>query len=109
VNSVKDAFALKIDLTIKGKVSAKAREQCYKCKGYDHYDYQCPSGEQCSKCDEYGRVFTSALWRVDMLILYLGNDVDDVRVPSEISSIVEEPLVNPGARIIDESHVFCGY
>ena len=31
--------------------------------------------------------------------------VEDVCVPSEISSIVEEPLVNPRVRIIDESHV----
>jgi len=45
VDSVKDAFdfALKIDLTFKGIVSARAWEQCSKCEGYGHYDYQCLS------------------------------------------------------------------
>jgi len=31
--------------------------------------------------------------------------VEDVRVPSEICSVVKEPLVNPDASIIDESDV----
>ena len=45
VDSVIDAFdfALKIDLTFKGIVSARAWEQCSKCEGYGHYDYQCLS------------------------------------------------------------------
>ena len=40
-----------------------------------------------------------------------SNDVDDskvvedVRVPSEISSVVEKSLINSGASLIDESHV----
>ena len=34
-----------------------------------------------------------------------SNVVEDVRVPSEVSSVVEELLVNLGAPIIDESHV----
>jgi len=40
-----------------------------------------------------------------------NNDIDDLKivedvcVPSKISSVDEEPLVNPGALIIDEIHV----
>jgi len=47
VDSVENAFdfALKIDLTFKEIVSAKAWEQRSKCEGYGHYDYQCPSWE----------------------------------------------------------------
>ena len=35
--------------------------------------------------------------------------VEDVNVHSEISSVVEDLLVNPDTPIIDESCVFCGY
>ena len=35
--------------------------------------------------------------------------VEDVHVHSKISSIIEDPLVNPAISIIDESRVFCGY
>jgi len=40
---VEEAFdvALKIDLTCKRLVNAKAR--CSKCEEYEHYDYQCLS------------------------------------------------------------------
>ena len=43
VDSVEDAFdfVLKINLTFKGIVSAKAWEQCFKCERYEHYEYQC--------------------------------------------------------------------
>jgi len=43
LDTVKEAFdvALKIDLTFKTLVNAKAR--CSKCEGYGHYDYQYPS------------------------------------------------------------------
>jgi len=34
-------IALRIDLTFKGLVNAKAH--CFKCEGYGHYVYQCPS------------------------------------------------------------------
>jgi len=36
-------FAFKIDMTLKGLLLIEAWEQCSKCKGYRHYDYQCPS------------------------------------------------------------------
>ena len=67
-------------------------EQCSKCEEYGHFDYQCP-------------------FKSRHVNIVPSNDVDnskvveEVRVPTEISSIVEEPLVNPGAPIIDESHV----
>jgi len=31
--------------------------------------------------------------------------IEDVHIHSEISSVVEDPLVNPGTPIIDEKHV----
>ena len=53
-------------------------------------------------------LITSALWRFDMLILYLVMMLTIRRLlktprSSEISSVVEEPLVNPDASIIDEA------
>ena len=42
LDTVEEAFdvALRLDLIFKTLVNAKVR--CYKCKGYVHYDYQCP-------------------------------------------------------------------
>ena len=110
---MKDAFdfALKIDLTFKGIVSAKAWEQCSKCEGYEQYNYQCPSWEKYSKCEEYWHFDYQCPLESRYVNIVPINDVDDSkvvendRVPSEISSVVEEPLVNSDAPIIDESHV----
>ena len=46
LDTVEEAFdvALRLDLTFKTLVNAKAR--CSKCKRYGHYDYQCPSESQ---------------------------------------------------------------
>ena len=46
LDTVEDAFdvALRLDLTFKTLVNAKTI--CSKCKGYEHYDYQCPSESQ---------------------------------------------------------------
>ena len=43
LDTVEEAFdvALKIDLTFKRLVNAKAR--CFKCEGYERYDYLSPS------------------------------------------------------------------
>ena len=43
LDTVEEAFdvTLKIDLTFKRLINAKAR--CSKCEGYEHNDYQCPS------------------------------------------------------------------
>jgi len=43
LDTIKDAFdvVLKVDLTFKRLVIAKAR--CFKCEGYGHCDYQCHS------------------------------------------------------------------
>ena len=43
LDTVEETFdvALKINLTFKKLVNIKAR--CFKCEGYGHYDYQCPS------------------------------------------------------------------
>jgi len=94
VDYIEDAFgfALKIDLTFKGIVSARVWEQCFKCEGYEHYDYQC----------------LSESLQVNFV---LSDDVDDLNVikdfhiHSEIFSVVEDPLVTPSTLIIDDSHV----
>ena len=46
LDTVEEVFdvALKLDLTFKTLVNAKAR--CSQCEGYGHYDYQCPSESQ---------------------------------------------------------------
>ena len=68
-------------------ISASSWEQCSKCEGYGHYDYQCPFNFVPS--DDFN----------DSKI------VEDVHIPHEISSIIEDLLVNIGTPIIDESHV----
>jgi len=42
VDSVEDTFDFALKIDFQGD-SAKVWEQCSKCEGYRHYDYQCPS------------------------------------------------------------------
>jgi len=46
LDTIEEAFdiALRIDLAFKMLVNVKTR--CFKCEGYGHYDYQCPSKSQ---------------------------------------------------------------
>ena len=46
LDTVEEAFdvALRLNLTFKTLVNAKTK--CYKCEGYAHYNYQCPSESQ---------------------------------------------------------------
>ena len=91
LDTVEEAFdvVLKINLTFKTLVSAKA--WCFKCEGYEHYDYQCPSKPQ------HVRIVPS-------------NDVNDskvvenVYVPFKTASIVEDISVGSDTLIIKESH-----
>ena len=69
-------------------INIKAR--CFKCKGYKHYDYQYSSKSQ------HIRIMPS-------------NNVDDskvvknVNILSEITSIIEDALVDSSTLIIDEA------
>ena len=75
--TIEEAFdvALKLDLTFKTLVNAKA--QCSKCKGYGYYDYQCPS--------ECQHVRTVSSNDVDD-----SKVVEDVHVPLKTASIIED-------------------
>jgi len=91
LDTVEETFdiALKIDLTFKRLVFVKAC--CSKCEGYRHYDYQCPSKSQ-------------------HVSIVSSNDfdkskvVEDVPVPSETTSIIENILVRSDTLIINEGH-----
>ena len=82
VDTLEEAFdfALKLDLTFKGLLIAKAQEQCSKCEGYEHYDFQCPSESR------HVRIVPSD--NVDDSIV-----AEDVNILPEITSIVEDTLV----------------
>jgi len=82
-------IALKIDLTLTRLANTKAR--WYKCKGYEHYDYQRPSKSR----------------HVSILP---DDDVDDskvikdISVSSETTNIIEDISIGPYTSILDEDH-----
>jgi len=92
LDNVEEVFdvALKINLTFKRLVNA--RIQCSKCEGYGHYNYQCPSNSRRVRIMPNNNVDDSKV-------------VDDVNILPEITSIVENTLVNSGTLIINEIHV----
>jgi len=71
--------------------------------------------EQCSKCEKCGHFDYHCLLESRHVNIVPSNNVDDskivedIYIPSEISSVVEAPLVNPDAPIIDKSCAFCRY
>ena len=87
LDTVEKAFnvALKIDLTFKTLVSAKAR--CFNYEGYGHYDYQCPSESQ------HVRIVPND--DVDDLKV-----IEDVYIPSKTASIIEDITVGSDTSII---------
>lgn len=95
VDSVDEAIHLVLDLELSFKwiLISKAREHCSKCEGYGHYNYQCPQRA------------------IHVNIVY-SDDVDDsmvvedVYVSSEITSVVEDILVDSSAPILNEVHFF---
>jgi len=92
---IEEAFdvAVTIDLTFKKLVFVKAR--CSKCEGYWHYDYQCPSNS----------------WHVSIVLsddVAESKVVEDVLVPFETTSIIEDISVGSDTPILDESHASYG-
>ena len=79
-----------LDLTFKTLVNAKAR--CSKCKGYGHYDYQCPSESQ------HIRIVSSD--EVDVSRVF-----EEVHVPFNTISIIEDTAVGADTLVIDEIHM----
>jgi len=87
LDTVEEAFdvALKLNLTFKTLINAKAR--CSKCEGYGHYDYQCPSESQ-------------------QVRIVPSNDVDDLKVVEDVhispktASIIKDMTVDFGTLIV---------
>ena len=69
LDTVKEPFALKIDLTFKSLVNAKA--WCYKCEGYEHYDYHCSSKSQHVSIVSSNVLTTQKLLRMSSFLLRL--------------------------------------
>jgi len=91
LDTVEEAFdvALKIDLTFKRLINAKAPYS--KCKGYEHYDYQCPSESR------HVRIVPS------------DNDddskvIENVHILSKPTSTIEDISVCSDTLILDENH-----
>jgi len=89
---VEEAFdvALKIDLTFKILVNAKA--WCYKYERYGHYDYQCLSESQHVKTVPSDDVSNSKM-------------IEDVHVSFKIASTIKNISVGSDTPIIDELHM----
>ena len=89
---VEEAFdvTIKIDLTFKTLVNANAR--CFKCKGYEYYDYHCPSESQ--------HVRTVSSDDVDDLKV-----IDDAHISPKTASIIEDITADFGTFIFDEAHM----
>jgi len=92
LDTVEEVFdvVLKLDLTFKTIVNAKAR--CSKCEGYEHHDFQCPSESQ--------HIRTVPIDDVDD-----SKVVEDVQVPPKTVSIIEDIAVCFDILIIDETHM----
>ena len=89
---VEEAFnvALKIDLTFKTLVNAKAR--CSMCEGYRHYNYQCLSDSQHVRIVSSDDVDDSKV-------------VEDVHFPSNSASIIDDISVGSDTPIINEVYM----
>jgi len=92
LDTVEEAFdvALRLDLTFKMLVNARAR--CSKCEGYGHYDYQYSSESQ------HVRIVSS--YEVDVLKV-----IGEVHIPSKTVSIIEDTAVGADKLVIDEIHM----
>ena len=85
-------LALELELTFQRIFIPKAREQC--CEGYEHYDYQCPSESR----------------HVNIVLSYDVDDsrvIDDVYISFEITSVIEDTLVDFSTPILVEVHISC--
>jgi len=81
LDTIEEAFdvTLRLDLTFKTLVNVKAR--CSKCKGYEYYDYQCPSESQHVRTVPTDDVDDSKI-------------VKDVQVSPKIVNIIENIAVD---------------
>ena len=77
-------------MTLKALVNAKA--QCFKCERYGYYDYQCPSESQHVRTVASDDVY-------DLKV------IENVHVPSNPTSIIEDISVGFNTPIIDEVHI----
>ena len=84
LDTVEKAFdvALKMDLTFKRVVNAKAR--CSKCEGYKYYDYQCPSESR------HVRIVTS-------------DNIDDSKVVEDVNILLEITII-VGNALVESIH-----
>jgi len=76
-------------LTFTRLVNVKA--WCFKCEGFEHYDYQCPSKSQHDSIIPSGDVDDSKI-------------VEYVHIPSKTTSIIEDVSVGFDTPIIDEGY-----
>jgi len=92
LDTVEEVFdiALRLDLTFKTLVNAKAR--CSKCERYGYYNYQCLSESK------HVRIVSSD--EVD-----ISKVIEEVHVPSKTVSIIEDTTVGVDTLVIDEIHM----
>ena len=69
-----------------------AKTRCSKCEEYGHYNCQCPSESQ------HVRIVSSN--EVDVLSV-----IEEVHVPFNIVSIIEDTAVGADTLVIDEIHI----
>jgi len=93
LDMVEEAFdvALRLDLTFKTLVNAKAK--CFKCEGYGHFDYQCPSESQ--------HVKTVPIYDVDD-----SQVIEEFHVPVKTLSIIEDTSVCAHTLVNDEIYMY---
>ena len=74
------------------KTLVNAKAGCSKCEGYGHYDYQCLSESQ------YVKIVSSD--EVD-----ISRVIEEVHVPFNTVSIIEDTVVGDDTLVIDEIHM----
>ena len=77
-------------MIFKTLVNTKAR--CSKCEGYGHYDYQCPSKSQPVRIVSSDEVDVSKV-------------IEEVHVPSNTVSMIEDTSVGADTLVINEIHM----
>ena len=86
-------MALKLDLTFKTLVNAKIK--CSKCKGYGHYNYQCPSENQHVRTVPTDEVDDSKAVKDDQVSSQTINIIEDIAVDSDSANDDVDKTVEP--------------